>query len=180
MCEEIAPSFQHCEDLPLRLPAYPEDVLATFDFVVASVHSRFKLSRKEQTDRILQAVANPRTTILGHMTGRQLLRRPGYDVDVEKILRACSKHGVAVEINANLWRLDLDWRWHRQALDLGCIVSINPDAHSISEIELTHWGVEMARKGGAPPDRVLNCLGLSQLLAYLSERPHRPTRRRAA
>src|SRR4029079_9509423 len=73
---------------------YPEDVLASFDFVVASVHSRFKMSRKEQTDRILRAVANPRTTILGHMTGRQLLRRPGYDVDVEKILGECAKHGV--------------------------------------------------------------------------------------
>ena len=99
---------------------YPDELLATFDFVVASVHSRFKLSRKEQTDRILRAVANPRTTILGHMTGRQLLRRPGYDVDVGKILQACAKHGVAVEVNANPWRLDLGWRWHRQALDFGC------------------------------------------------------------
>lgn len=131
---------------------YPADVLARFDFIVASVHSRFKLSRKEQTDRILRAVANPRTTILGHMTGRQLLRRPGYDVDVEKILRACAKYGVAVEINANPWRLDLDWRWHRQALKFGCMMSINPDAHSTSEIDLTHWGVEMARKGGVPKD----------------------------
>jgi DNA polymerase (family X) len=117
---------------------YPDDVLATFDFVVASVHSRFKLSRKEQTDRILRALANSRTTILGHMTGRLLLRRPGYDVDVEKILRACAKQGIAVEINANPWRLDLDWRWHRQALDFGCLMSINPDAHSTSEIDLMH------------------------------------------
>lgn len=159
---------------------YPEDVLALFDFVVASVHGRFKLSRKEQTDRILQAVANPRTTILGHMTGRQLLRRPGYDVDVEKVLRACAKHGVAVEINANPWRLDLDWRWHRLALDLGCLMSINPDAHSTSEIELTHWGVEMARKGGLPKERVLNCLGLSELRGYLNERAHTRSRHRRA
>jgi DNA polymerase (family 10) len=149
---------------------YPDYVLSQFDFVVASVHSRFRLGRKEQTDRILRAVANPRTTILGHMTGRQLLRRPGYEVDVEKILVACAEHGVAVEINANPWRLDLDWRWHQRALELGCMMSINPDAHSTSEIELTHWGVEMARKGGVSRDRVLNCLDLPQFTDYLDHR----------
>lgn len=160
---------------------YPDDVLARFDFVVASVHGRFKLDRKEQTDRILRAVANPRTTILGHMAGRQLLRRPGYDIDIEKVLRACAKHGVAVEINANPWRLDLDWRWHQCALELGCMMSINPDAHSTSEIELTHWGVEMARKGSVPKERVLNCLDLRQLLAYLTyKRANTSARRRAA
>ena len=73
---------------------------------------------------------NPFNTILGHMTGRQLLRRPGYGVDIDKILAACSAYGVAVEINANPWRLDLDWRWHRRAVELGCMMSINPDAHS--------------------------------------------------
>ena len=160
---------------------YPDEVLGRFDFVVASVHSRFKLGRKQQTDRILRAIANPRTTILGHMTGRQLLRRPGYEVDVERILRACAKYGVAVEINANPWRLDLDWRWHQRALDLGCMMSINPDAHSTSEIDLTHWGVEMARKGGVPKERVLNCLDLRQLLAYLTQKhSDTRTRRRAA
>jgi DNA polymerase (family 10) len=160
---------------------YADEVFARFDFVVASVHGRFKLGRKEQTDRILRAVANPCTTILGHMTGRQLLRRPGYDIDVEKVLRACAKHGVAVEINANPWRLDLDWRWHQRALELGCMMSINPDAHSTSEIELTHWGVEMARKGSVPKERVLNCLDLRQLLAYLTQkRSDTSARRRAA
>ena len=149
---------------------YADDVLSRFDFVVASVHSRFKLGRKEQTDRILRAVANPHTTILGHMTGRQLLRRPGYDVDIDKILRACARYGVAVEINANPWRLDLDWRWHWSALKHGCTMSINPDAHSTSEIDLTHWGVEIARKGGVPKERVLNCLTLSKLTAYLKNK----------
>jgi DNA polymerase (family 10) len=149
---------------------YPDDILALFDFVVASVHSLFRLERSEQTKRILRAVANPRTTMLGHMTGRQLLRRPGYEVDIEKILKACAKHGVAVEINANPWRLDLDWRWHGRALDVGCMMSINPDAHSIDEIDLTHWGVEMARKGGVPPDRVLNCMSLREFSAYLKSR----------
>jgi histidinol phosphatase-like PHP family hydrolase len=125
---------------------YPDDVLERFDLVVASVHSRFKLDRNTQTERILRAVATPYTTILGHMTGRQLLRRPGYEVDIERILKACAEYGVAVEINGNPWRLDLDWRWHRRALELGCIMSINPDAHSTDEIDLTHRGVEMARK----------------------------------
>jgi DNA polymerase (family 10) len=149
---------------------YPDEVLDRFDFVVASVHSRFKLDRKVQTERIIRAVENPHTTILGHMTGRQLLRRPGYDIDIETILRACAAHGVAVEINANPWRLDLDWRWHQRALDLGCTMSINPDAHSTREIDLTHWGVEMARKGGVPTSRVLNCFTLHQLLQHLRKR----------
>jgi DNA polymerase (family X) len=77
---------------------------------------------------------------------------------------------VAVEINANPWRLDLDWRWHGRALELGCMMSINPDAHSTAEIDLTHWGVEMARKGGVPPGRVLNCLPLTEFTAYLKSR----------
>jgi DNA polymerase (family X) len=85
------------------------------------------------------------------MTGRQLLRRPAYEVEIEKILKACAVHGVAVEINANPWRLDLDWRWHRPALELGCMLSINPDAHATDEIDMTRWGVKMARKGGVPP-----------------------------
>jgi DNA polymerase (family X) len=149
---------------------YEDDVLARFDFVVASVHSRFKLDLKSQTERIVRAVSHPRTTILGHMTGRQLLRRPGYEVDIEQILKACAKYGVAVEINANPWRLDLDWRWHRRALELGCMMSINPDAHSTDEIDLTHWGIEMARKGGVPAGRVLSCLSLSAFRRYLAQR----------
>jgi len=149
---------------------YPDAVLHRFDFVVASVHSHFRMDRDEQTARIIRAVANPCTTILGHMTGRQLLRRPGYEVDVEQILGTCAKHGVAVEINANPWRLDLDWRWHQRALDLGCIMSINPDAHSTRELDLTHWGVEMARKGGVPADRVLNCLTLREITRHFSRR----------
>ncbi|MBV9975346.1 MAG: DNA polymerase/3'-5' exonuclease PolX [Hyphomicrobiales bacterium] len=149
---------------------YPEEILGQFDFVVASVHGRFKLDRKEQTERVLRAVANPQTTILGHMTGRQLLRRPGYDIDIEKVLAACAEHGVAVEINANPWRLDLDWRWHEKALELGCMMSINPDAHSTRELDLTHWGVEMARKGGVPKQRVLNCFSFDELEAHLRKR----------
>jgi DNA polymerase (family 10) len=104
------------------------------------------------------------------MTGRQLLRRPGYDIDIERILSACAEHGVAVEINANPWRLDLDWRWHEKALDMGCLFSINPDAHSTTEIDLVRWGVTMARKGGVPRNRVIKALDLPSFRAHLEAR----------
>jgi DNA polymerase (family 10) len=149
---------------------YPDEVLQTFDFVVASVHSRFRLDKETQTARLLRAVENPYTTILGHLTGRQLLRRHGYDIDLERVLQGCARHGVAVEINSNPYRLELDWRWHQRAMELGCMLSINPDAHSTSELDLTHWGVQIARKGGVPKDRVLNCLELSAFSKFLQER----------
>jgi DNA polymerase (family X) len=157
---------------------YPDRILNTFDFVVASVHSRFKMAKKEQTERFLKAIENPYTTFLGHMTGRQLQRRPGYEIDIDKILKAYAQYGVAVEINAHPWRLDLDWRWHEKALGYGCIFSINPDAHSIRELDHMHWGVEMARKGGVPPDRVLNAMKLPKLLQHLQRK--RRTADRAA
>jgi len=159
---------------------YPDDVLGSFDYVVASIHGRFKLDRKAQTDRLLRAVANPHTSIIGHMTGRQLMRRPGYDIDIEKVLRACANHGVAVEINAHPWRLDLDWRWHQLALDCGCMLSINPDAHSIGELDHMHWGVEMARKGGVPAERILNAMTLAAIVRYLRRRGKRRSFARAA
>ncbi len=149
---------------------YPEEILARFDFVVASIHSRFALDPAAQTERMLKAVANPFTTILGHMTGRLLLRREGYEIDIDRVLQACAAHGVVVEINANPHRLDLDWRWHRRALELGCILSINPDAHSIAELDLTRWGVAMARKGGVSKERVLNCMDLPEITAFLDAR----------
>ncbi|WP_439405946.1 helix-hairpin-helix domain-containing protein [Bradyrhizobium sp. DASA03076] len=145
---------------------YDDDVLERFDFVVVSIHGRFKLDRKAQTQRLLRAISDPHTTIIGHMTGRQLQRRPGYEIDVEKVLRACAKRDVVVEINAHPWRLDLDWRWHQAALEFGCMLSINPDAHSIPELDHMHWGVQMARKGGVPADRVLNAMKLPEITRY--------------
>jgi len=149
---------------------YEDEVLERFDFVVASIHGRFKLDRKAQTQRLLRAISDPHTTIIGHMTGRQLQRRPGYEIDVEKVLRACAKHDVVVEINAHPWRLDLDWRWHQAALEFGCMMSINPDAHSIPELDHMHWGVLMARKGGVPADRVLNAITLPEITRYLRQK----------
>jgi DNA polymerase (family 10) len=152
--------------------------------VIASVHSKFRMSKGEQTERILRAIANPHTTILGHVTGRQLRRRPGYEVDMEKILKACAEHGVAIEINANPWRLDLDWRWCERGLELGCLFSIDPDAHATDEIHNIQWGVLMARKGAVPKDRVLNALSLNQFQAHLEQRKElhaaKPKRRRKA
>lgn len=147
---------------------YPDAVLRRFDFIIASIHSRFKMDRAMQTARIIRAVMNPYTTILGHMTGRQLLRRPGYDVDLEAILKVCAQFHVAVEINAHPWRLDVDWRWHQVAMKFGCIMSINPDAHSITEIDNLQWGVAMARKGGVPPERVLNCMSVQEFKRFIS------------
>ena len=126
----------------------------------------------------MDEIAFVHATMIGHMTGRQLTRRPGYEIDIDKVLKACAEYGVAVEINAHPWRLDLDWRWHQKALDYGCIFSINPDAHSIRELDHMHWGVEMARKGGVPPDRVLNAMPLAKLLRHLQRR--RQTARHAA
>src|SRR5712671_4911850 len=149
---------------------YPDEALDRFDFVVASIHGRFKLDRKGADRPSASRLSDPHTTILGHMTGRQLLRRPGYDTDVEKVLRTCAKQDVAVEINAHPWRLDLDWRWHQAALDFGCMMSIDPDAHSIPELDHMHWGVEMARKGGVPADRVQNAMTLPEILQHLKHR----------
>jgi DNA polymerase (family 10) len=149
---------------------YPDEVLRSFDLVVASIHSKFRMSRKEQTDRIVKAVENPCTTVLGHVTGRQLLRRPGYEVDMERVLKACAESGVAIEINAHPWRLDMDWRWCRRGLELGCMFAIDPDAHSTGEIDNVRWGVLMARKGALPRERVLNALSLTEFRAYLKAR----------
>ena len=156
---------------------YADDILNSFDLVIASVHSQFRMNKSDQTARIVKAVSDPRTTVLGHVTGRQLSRRPGYEVDMEKILKACAKHGVAIEINANPWRLDLDWRWCARGLELGCMFSINPDAHSTEEIDNIQWGVLMARKGAVPKDRVLNTKNLAQFEAHLRRRKENQTAR---
>ena len=98
------------------------------------------------------------------------MHRPGYEVDVEQILEGCAEHGVAVEVNCNPHRMELDWRWHRRALELGCLLSINPDAHSIRELGLVRWGVTIARKGWVEKKNVLNALTSNQLRTHLQRR----------
>lgn len=149
---------------------YPDDVLATFDYVVASVHSGFNMTEDEATARIIRAVENPFTTVLGHMTGRLLLTREGYPVNYLRIIEACAANNVAIELNANPHRLDMDWRWVREATDRGILISINPDAHSIDELHNVRWGVAAARKGWLTAGQCLNALDLNSFSAWLDGR----------
>jgi len=146
------------------------DLLDGFDFVVASIHSSFKLDRDTQTRRLLRAIEDPHTTILGHLTGRLLLARPGYEVDVDAIIEAAAKAGVAIEINASPYRLDLDWRFGAKARQAGLHVALCPDAHTTEGLGDIIFGVAMARKMALPADRVLNTLGADELLAFARAR----------
>jgi DNA polymerase (family 10) len=146
---------------------YPDEVLATFDFVIASVHSRFNLSEEDQTRRICRALANPYVTMLGHATGRLLLSRDGYRVDLHKVLDAAAAHNKIVEINANPHRLDLDWRLCGYAKEKGVKFSINPDAHSTDGLEVVPFGVNVARKGGVTANDVVNTLPADAMAAQL-------------
>lgn len=147
---------------------YEEDVLASFDFVVASVHQGLDMAEEEATERVVRAVRNPHTAILGHATGRQLLVREGYPLDVERVIEACAEHGVAIEFNANPRRLDLDWRHLRAATCAGVLVAINPDAHATGELDyMTRYGVPVARKGWLTAAQCLNAKPLDEFEAWL-------------
>ncbi|MEM6288328.1 MAG: helix-hairpin-helix domain-containing protein, partial [Bacteroidota bacterium] len=149
---------------------YPDDVLARLDVVVASVHTGFRMTEDEATARVVAAVSNPHVSVLGHPTGRLLLRREGYPLDHEAVLDACAAHGVAVELNANPWRLDLDWRFVRGAVERGVLVSINPDAHSVDGLDDTRWGVASAQKGGLTASGSLTSMSADGLADWLTAR----------
>ncbi|MFD2288302.1 DNA polymerase/3'-5' exonuclease PolX [Pedobacter petrophilus] len=149
---------------------YPDEILKTFDFVVASVHSNLRMDEAKATTRLLKAIENPYTTILGHPTGRLLLSRAGYPIDYQKIIDACAANNVVIEINANPLRLDLDWRWHRYALDKGVLLSINPDAHRTDGFHDTRFGILVARKGGLSADKCLNAFSLAEITEYFDSR----------
>ncbi|MGE5430503.1 MAG: PHP domain-containing protein [Syntrophomonadaceae bacterium] len=152
---------------------YAEDFLKNFQFVVASVHSRFKMSEEEMTARIIKAVENPYTDLLGHPTGRLLLQRSPYNVDLKKVIDACAQNRVAIEINASPNRLDLDWRMIYYAREKGCMFSINPDAHSIMGIDEINYGIRVARKGGLQPEEVINCMDLEDFKKFLNRKVKR-------
>lgn len=135
---------------------YPDELLAQLDYVVVSIHQHFGLPQAAQTERIIRAITNPYADILGHATGRLLLRRPGYAVDLEAVLEACAATGTIVELNANPRRLDLDWRALMRAKALGCQVAINPDAHAPAGLEDVRYGVMMARKAGLSKADIVN------------------------
>lgn len=136
---------------------YDDHILSMFDFVIASVHSSFTMPKEEMTERILRAMDSPYVTILGHLTGRLLLSREGYDVDMERILEGAAQKGVAIEINANPYRLDLDWRWCKTAKDKGVKFVICPDAHDLKSFDYMSLGVGIARKGWLEAEDILNC-----------------------
>ncbi|MDO3626167.1 helix-hairpin-helix domain-containing protein [Mucilaginibacter sp. BT774] len=142
---------------------YPDEILQRFDFIVASVHSNLKMDKEKATARLIKAVENPYTTILGHPTGRLLLSRKGYEFDYQKVIDACAANHVIIEINANPLRLDLDWRWHQYALDIGVKLSINPDAHRVEGFSDMHYGVLAARKGGLYKEMCLNTFSLEEI-----------------
>ncbi|MBC7448689.1 MAG: PHP domain-containing protein, partial [Hymenobacteraceae bacterium] len=149
---------------------YDDDLLAGFDFVVASVHSGLRMDEAKATARLLRAIENPFTTILGHPTGRLLLRREGYPLDFKAIIDACAHHGVAIELNSNPWRLDLDWRWLRYALEQGVLTALNPDAHAVSGYADMAYGVRLGRKALLAPEQALNTWPIDKLAAYFAER----------
>ena len=151
---------------------YPDEVLARFDFVIASVHSRFNLPAEEQTARVCRALSNPHVTMLGHPTGRLLLSREGYRIDMTCVIDAAKENGKIIEINANPHRMDLDWRLCRYAKERGVKVSINPDAHSTDGLEDVPFGVNVARKGGLEVSDVVNTLGPDSILAAISGGSH--------
>ncbi|WP_143962189.1 DNA polymerase/3'-5' exonuclease PolX [Litoribacter populi] len=149
---------------------YPDEVLAKFDFIVSSIHSVLNMDTQKATARLLRAIQNPYTTILGHPTGRLLLRRDGYPIDHKTIIDACAKHNVAIEINANPWRLDLDWRWVHYALTQNVMIAINPDSHDKNTYNHMHYGVLVGRKGGLSKDMTLNALDKNEMEVYFEKR----------
>jgi len=149
---------------------YSNEILATFDLVIASVHSNLKMSEEKAMLRLMNAIENPYTTILGHMTGRLLLSRKGYPVDHKRIIDACAANNVVIELNAHPSRLDIDWRHIEYALEKNVLISIDPDAHAPAGFHDIRYGVLVAQKAMLTKDRNLSSFGLNELEKYLSER----------
>ncbi|SMC95697.1 DNA polymerase/3'-5' exonuclease PolX [Sporomusa malonica] len=149
---------------------YPDEILASFDFVVASVHSAFRQNETDMTRRIVRAVNNRYVTMLGHPTGRILLRRKGYAVSLPEVIRAAAHSGTIIEINASPYRLDLDWRWCRIAKEQGVVFAINPDAHAVGELEHLRYGLASARKAGLTANDIINTCSLSEIIEILKRK----------
>ena len=147
---------------------YGEDLLKQFDLVIISVHQQLKMNEEKATARLIKAIENPYSTILGHATGRQLLIRPGYPIGFKKVIHACAANNVIIEVNANPYRLDIDWSHIPYALEKGVMISIDPDAHSIGEIDNIRWGVSAARKGGLTKDMTWNAMELKKIEEWIA------------
>jgi len=142
---------------------YSPEILSTFDFVIASIHSHLNMTEEKAMLRLLNAIENPYTTILGHLTGRLLLARAGYPVNHKLIIDACANNNVVIELNANPWRLDIDWEWISYAVEKGVKISINPDAHSIAGYQDIHWGISAANKSGVGSIPIFNTLSTAEI-----------------
>jgi DNA polymerase (family 10) len=156
-----------CDILPDGSMDYDNTLLSEFDYVVASIHSKFKMTEDEATKRIIKALKNKYVTILGHPTGRLLLQREGYSVNMMEIIAAASDYGKAIEINAHPMRLDLDWRFLKHAKDKGVPIFINPDAHSINGLQDVQYGVGIARKGWLEAKDVVNTWPTREIIRFL-------------
>ena len=152
---------------------FSDSVLARLDFVVASIHSNFQLSPEEQTQRMIRAITNPYVDIIGHPTGRILLGRAGYSLDLEAVIATAAEHHVCIEINAHPSRLDLDWHFVRKARELGMKIPVNPDAHALAGIDDMRYGIGVARKAWLRAVDVLNTLETDALSAFFLERRHK-------
>jgi DNA polymerase (family 10) len=158
-----------CDILPDGRLDFDDELLTSFDYVVASIHSHFRQPAAEMTARIIRAISHPLVTMLGHATGRLLLRRDGYKVDLEAVLQAAAKHGTLIEINAQPMRLDLDWVHCKRAKALGVGLVINPDAHSTDELQYTRYGVDVARRGWLEKADIFNTLTPAQVSKALAK-----------
>ena len=149
---------------------YSDDFLKGFEVVIASIHSNLKMDKNHAMERLLRAISHPQVHILGHPTGRLLLARSGYEIDHAQLIDECAKYSVALELNANPQRLDLDWKWISYAIDKGVYISINPDAHSRQAIHHIKYGVNVARKGGLTAENCLNHMNTEQFEAWLQKK----------
>ncbi|MFQ5771933.1 MAG: PHP domain-containing protein, partial [bacterium] len=157
---------------------YPDEILAGFDFVVASVHSKLTMSLEEATERILKALRNPYVTMLGHPTGRLLLGREGYPLDMHKIIAAAAEYDVVLELNASPHRFDIDWRYGKYAKEKGVLISINPDSHSVEGLPDINYGVGIARKGWLEKENILNTMTLEEIEQFFKQRKSSALKRR--
>jgi len=149
---------------------YEEDILKTFDFIVASVHSVLKMDKEKATKRLLTAIENPYTRILGHPTGRLLLSREGYPLDHRKIIDACAANNVVIELNAHPYRLDIDWTWIPYCMEKNVMISINPDSHQKDAMSDVKWGTIAARKGMLTKEYCLNAKSLSEFETWINSK----------
>ena len=148
---------------------FPDDVLAQLDYVVVSIHQAFTLPEAEMTARVVRAMENPHVTIMGHLTGRLLLRRESYALDIPAVLDAAARTKTVIELNSNPYRLDMDWRWWKLAKERGVKCAINPDAHRVEGFADLWYGVSQARKGWLEKSDVVNCLGRAEVERALTD-----------